>query len=636
MSFYGLLIVCQIVFGTSSQEQLEKFIEEQGEAIKVFRTSFGFPDCIVLKTEDNLKALEEFLDTTLDTEETHNFGKQRYSGSRVWAIPMDYTPEERRKYFLKYSRKASSEELNLVSKYGVENLRIVDFDSIIDGLDRKQEFLCLREISQFTYYNRRREDIVHRALKQSAFADHWLNSVVARFTDTLVGQKEQEDNAKGIFWCEDSYAGMWRATREFLLDGFEGRNPEVAPSRSIRAFVKSEFREIYKSITLISENPEAGSDSFVEKWMFPGHLKEDLRIEEKCFRWYNYLYNWFNELRVGGTHCVTVYKENGEWEELSYIGRFPCLMSPETIEIFKKELQNDILELFYKAAEDRTGGTVFYKSDYKMDCLILFLLLLKNMEFPADYAYHAYNQMAQRYIALKQGPRNPKSWYIIEDEGSHDKIRREQKSREDHLDELYEFLRVALYDYLGIRWHYSLVGNLDLPLEKGLFGFRDVPSEIGSIPYRRVSKEALQFLLDRYEDDGIPVEFSPKRFYSLAQMSILMDGSEKVWEDVGFANVDNCIYVNRTKKHNYEELRLRKGNAEWGLGRPEVRLWSRFFSDFIYNLPKKPIKESLPEYKLWVVWLQLRQNVEDPTKIDRQDVFDYMSKFCLKTYRALE
>lgn len=617
VSFYGLLIVCQIVYGIPRQEQLEKFIEEQGEDIKVFRTSFEFPDCIVLKTEDNLKALKEFLDTTQDTEETHN------PGSGVWAIPMDYTPEERRKCFFKYSRKASPEDLSLVSEYGVENLRIVDFDSIINGLDRKQDFLCLREIGRFVYDIDCRVNTVHRALKQSAFADNWLNSVVARFTDALVRQKEQEDNAKGIFLDEDSYAGMWRATREFVLTGFEGRNPEVAPSWGIRAFVKSESREIYKNVTLMPENPETGSDSFVEKWMFSCPLKE----EEKCFRWYNYLHNWFNELRIGDTHCVMVYKENGEGEELSYMGRFSCLMSPETIENFKKELQNDILDLFMQARKH----SCYVTSDYKIDFLFLSLFLLKNIEFPADYAYHAYNRMARRTIALERGPRYPLSL----DEEYHE-IEREQKSREDHLDELYEFLNVALYDYLGIRWHYSLVGNLGLPLEKGLFGFGMFSSEIDLS--LTASEEALRLLLDRwFKYDGIPVEISPKRFYGLAQMSVLMGGSEKIWEDVGFANVDDCIYVNRIKKHgrNYGPRRWRfydsiDKNIEWFIRNSKVPSLRKLLVGFRCSLAPEKHTEALPEYELWVTWLQLQQGVEDPIKIDRQEVFYYMSGFCLK------
>ena len=51
----------------------------------------------------------------------------------------DRTPEERRACFLRYSREATAEELALVAGWGVRGLRIVDFDSIVNGLCREAQ-----------------------------------------------------------------------------------------------------------------------------------------------------------------------------------------------------------------------------------------------------------------------------------------------------------------------------------------------------------------------------------------------------------------------------------------------------------------------------------------------------------------
>ena len=127
-----------VAFGMlSSQEEIEAFIAAQGENIEVKRTLAGFPKEIILKNEIAEEALMVLGSSHGDTMPLPE---------EEYPTPPDRTPDERRACFEKYSRPASAEERALVAEWDVKDLRIVDFNSIVEGLDdeaQKAEALCL-------------------------------------------------------------------------------------------------------------------------------------------------------------------------------------------------------------------------------------------------------------------------------------------------------------------------------------------------------------------------------------------------------------------------------------------------------------------------------------------------------------
>ena len=136
LSLYGLCFNLGVAFGAPlTQEDVEAFISTQGGNIEVKRTPFGLPYKIVLKDKD--ADIEEVLKPLRrSSEDMEPFYEEG------WPTPVVFTPEERRASFEKYSRETNDEERALVAGWGVKDLRIVDFDSIINGLDdeaQKQE-----------------------------------------------------------------------------------------------------------------------------------------------------------------------------------------------------------------------------------------------------------------------------------------------------------------------------------------------------------------------------------------------------------------------------------------------------------------------------------------------------------------
>ena len=159
LSLYGLCFNLGVAFATPpTQADLEAFIATQGDNIKVKRTSFGVPDRIRLKNEAAYEAWvafsEGYHDRNLrfwsshitseedeDSAETSSETSEKMGPALMdWSfIFEDHTPEERRESFRKYSREATAEELALVAGWDVKRLRIVDFDSIVNGLYREAQ-----------------------------------------------------------------------------------------------------------------------------------------------------------------------------------------------------------------------------------------------------------------------------------------------------------------------------------------------------------------------------------------------------------------------------------------------------------------------------------------------------------------
>ena len=159
ISLYGLCFNLGVAFAAlPTQADLEAFIAAQGDSVKVKRTSFGVPDRITLKTEAAEETWAEFSEryrkrdfsfwnSHVGSEEdeglaeaTLEASEERGAALMEWSfIFRDRTPEERRACFLRYSREATLEELALVAGWGVRGLRIVDFDSIVNGLEREAQ-----------------------------------------------------------------------------------------------------------------------------------------------------------------------------------------------------------------------------------------------------------------------------------------------------------------------------------------------------------------------------------------------------------------------------------------------------------------------------------------------------------------
>ena len=399
------------------QEDWEEFIKVHSDEVKALYTPFGCPGTIILTTEESKKDWEEFLCS------------KGYKRPEM-PTPTKRMPEKVRECFSKYSREASPEDLALVDEYGVKDLRIIDCDSIVAGLDEgiKQEFFRIK-----------------------AIAEAYISAQVAICKGT--GSKEELEKAKATLL---GYLDFW----------------------------------------------------------------------------------WFERLHMDRSCCLCVYTcgrfVNGgkhEFEYLSLEDSFPCLMDSETLENFKQELRKTIFDLI-------TSSLVCdYPPYYNAELLILSLVVLEDTNFTADYIYYACNLVGRFNLMLDQKP-----YRISVDSDKFKAITEDMPSRRQDI--LYRFLIFSLYKHLGIMWDYSLVGDLNSPLEKGLFGLLKEPS--GSTEHIQIPHDVCRFWFCSDKTTSEPIEMEPQRFYNLVQIAILHGGPENIWAGIGFADIDGRVYVNRT------------------------------------------------------------------------------------------
>ena len=137
LSLLGLCFNLGFVFGYPTQAKLEEFFASQGDKVKVTYQTIGgmrFPKELILRDDEARKgwnkARDMFASESAETPE----------GDVAFLSYFQKTTEEERcKCFLKYSRGLKDDELALMDKladeWGVKDLRFVDFDSIVDGLD---------------------------------------------------------------------------------------------------------------------------------------------------------------------------------------------------------------------------------------------------------------------------------------------------------------------------------------------------------------------------------------------------------------------------------------------------------------------------------------------------------------------
>ena len=183
LSLYGIYFNLGIAFAIPpTQENVEAFIAKLSDRAEIKRTLLGIPHEIICDKDDFMFAAreshifdeiadavpEEVLEEVQEIEalqEEHEVEQAEVldvadEPASLIEIPQNRTPEERRASFLRYSREANAEELALVDGWDVKGLRIVDFGSIVNGLDdeaqklkaqhlMKDEAILLKAIDQW-------------------------------------------------------------------------------------------------------------------------------------------------------------------------------------------------------------------------------------------------------------------------------------------------------------------------------------------------------------------------------------------------------------------------------------------------------------------------------------------------------
>ena len=223
ISLYGLLLNLGIAFGAPhNREDVEAFIEAERDKIQeVERNDFlGFPTEIILKEGCCFEDFSEYEDLIKDPDEASSIlGEEQCLR----------TAEEQKRCFEKYSRPASPKELALVETLGVKDLRVVDFDSIVDGLDNEVQKAKAKELMTMD------EATLYRAI------DEWvekrgINSLVSmtilapipegeeharalKFVGAVVYELKPEDIAKMKNFRSDTLKHMvqYRSSKEVLI-----------------------------------------------------------------------------------------------------------------------------------------------------------------------------------------------------------------------------------------------------------------------------------------------------------------------------------------------------------------------------------------------------------------------------------
>ena len=503
-----LLFNMQVVFGAIKQSNLKSVTEEHKEDMDVGYTSFGAPEYVVSKTENGKKIGGEFL-----LSNQGFYAEIPIYGIR--SVPTKRTPEESRACFLKYSREASPEELALLREYDVEHLRIIDFDSIVKGLPE--------ELQQEIFRVKAMLEACQGAIVQGG--QLWLGIEEAM----LKGASCDEIFLKGI----QEIAGK---CAESLASG------KVDEATKAGTYLEEEYESIRSSLTEELKSALWGENTVWEAFMREkitplrlSWLEASLGDLRAVKQWYDYILRWFKEISICPTRRVAVYAQEGivsgkssvKQADLRFEGNFLCEMNSETIEAFKKEFRKDFFRLLFESIK----ATPYSLVECKPEFLVLSLVLLRGQEFSTDYGYYASNLTERLRLALDD-------MYNKEQQGYDSSLKHPKEVSEA----LCGFLSFALYDRLGIMWDYSLVGNLDSPLEDRLFKLLKAP--LGMAPVQ-LSGDTLRLWFGLCEESSETIEMEPQKFYNLIQIVALHGSPENIWTGVGFASIDGCVYVNR-------------------------------------------------------------------------------------------
>lgn len=195
------------------------------------------------------------------------------------------------------------------------------------------------------------------------------------------------------------------------------------------------------------------------------------------------------------------------------------------------ELEESIIQRFKDLLEITLKKMAEYKSS--RETLVLSLVLLQNLEFCVT--------TSTPYC----GKKNSIFCHFYKNEST-------------NVQALYHELNHALHAHLGIKPCYSQnVGDFNTIFEEGFFRFSALLNKMLDEDKRKpsieVPKGIVKFLLhnaDVSEKDSKIMNVPAEKLYKIAQISLFWDGLEELWNIIGFANIRNCIYINRMSDLN--------------------------------------------------------------------------------------
>ena len=176
---------------------------------------------------------------------------------------------------------------------------------------------------------------------------------------------------------------------------------------------------------------------------------------------------------------------------------------------------------------------------------------------------------------------------------------------------LYYTLTERLSRLLGTCAHVEILGDSESTLEQDLFRLGKLPKSMASI---KISSELINALFERshYPEERPLSDISQQKFFRLMQMSLLWSKIENIWNSIGFANVDDIIYVNRMSEMNLLKVPF--------LFHPKTCPFTNFGHSLMFEMAPsivsflnsmelavtKDISTLCPTLEAWKVWLKLQ------------------------------
>lgn len=256
----------------------------------------------------------------------------------------------------------------------------------------------------------------------------------------------------------------------------------------------------------------------------------------------------------------------------------------EKIDVCAYKLNPEVIKCFRDKLKSILKAMSHYRS--ARETLVLSLVLLKDLKFTISTGCWFYENNIEFQI-------DGENLFML-------------------LQSLCHELNHALHWYLGIEGHYSLLGDLDSVFEQDMFRFETLPLEKDFI--RLPPTLACSLWHECYYSSITDfVEISQQRFYRLSQMALPWDNLEEIWNIIGFANVDDCIYVNRMSDLNYMKIPAlfhgRDGKFIDSLS-PSIDLstypFIRSFIEKIEETVTNHIPDLCPTPEAWKIWLRLQ------------------------------
>ena len=297
-------------------------------------------------------------------------------------------------------------------------------------------------------------------------------------------------------------------------------------------------------------------------------IAQHLIQEENVGELFGAIDKWMEERNIRDTHSLEIFtsdkEEPADW--LTYE------LDPEVVKTFKESLKTSL------------NGMTCCRSS--RETLVLSLVLLRDLKLVLSTwgAYHRENVIEFQFFDHE--PENVQS--------------------------LYHELNHALHYHLGIEAHYSLVGDLESALERGLFCLDGSSKNVDSM---RITLELFSCLFHENETPDVTafVEVPREKFFKALQINLLWDNFEETWNIIGFANVGDCIYINAMSDLNYMKLPalfhpgfLQSDWKNWETCLPGYDLSVKLFLEKMEEMVTKNITALCPTKEAWEIWLKLQ------------------------------